>query len=47
MAKLLSLMLGLTLLLGSATSAFAAGKKHAKVKHSKVKHKKQKRQTPK
>jgi hypothetical protein len=36
-------MLGLTLLLGSATSTFAAGKKHSK----KVKHKKQKRRPPK
>jgi len=35
--KLLSVMLGLTLLLGSATSTFAAGKKHAKVKHKKKK----------
>lgn len=36
--KLISVMLGLTLLLGSATSTFAAGKKHAKVKHKKQKH---------
>ncbi len=47
MRKLLSVMLGLTLLLGSAGSAFAAGKKHAKVKHAKVKHRKQKHQAPK
>jgi hypothetical protein len=35
--KLLSLMLGMTLLFGCATSTFAAGKKHAKVKHKKKK----------
>ena len=40
-------MLGLTLLLGSATSTFAAAKKRSKVKRAKVKHRKQKRQTPK
>ncbi|MEO8131226.1 MAG: hypothetical protein ABJF23_12935 [Bryobacteraceae bacterium] len=37
MRKVLSMMLGLTLLMGSATSTFAAGKKHAKVKHKKSK----------
>lgn len=36
--KLFSVLLGLTLLLGSATSTFAAGKKHAKVKYKKQKH---------
>lgn len=36
-------MLGFTLLLGSATSTFAAGKKQPKVKQPKVKHKKKKR----
>jgi hypothetical protein len=35
--KLLSLMLGMTLLFGCATSTFAAGKKHPKVKHKKKK----------
>lgn len=43
MRKLLGVMLVLTLLLGSATSTFAAVKKRAKMKHSKMKHKKQKR----
>jgi hypothetical protein len=33
--KLLSLMLGVSLLLGCATSTFAANKKHPKVKHKK------------
>jgi uncharacterized lipoprotein YajG len=33
--KLLSLMLGVSLLLGCATSTFAATKKHPKIKHKK------------
>jgi hypothetical protein len=37
MRKLLSLMLGMSLLLGCATSTFAASKKHQKVKHKKKK----------